>query len=609
MGFLATLTNQLGILLKSQSAARRVMLLGVAMASLGGLGWMIYQAQTGGYTVLIQNLRPADGVEAMAKLQQLGIKARMESGGTTIQVPQTRFDDAIMMLSIEGIPSSGTVGYELMDKSSLGQSKFQQEKNYLRMREGELARTLLSLREVEKAKVHLALPEDSVFIKDEKAATASVVLKLHAGNKLEERQINGIVNLVSHGIEGLKPENVSIIDDNGNLINQARNDDASQSTEAQQNYKIKYEDLLKSRIESQLENIVGRGKVAARVQADFNFSTQHQISQRYNPDEQNPILKMEKAVSESLAGKAAAGGPTGAPGSSSNLPATLSGGAGANTTTSATAAGDAGTSKTDRTAEYAVSSTWDETQQTVPTPKKVSVAVLVDWAEDKDTAGKVTPRVRTPEEITAIEDLVKAAIGFTANETREDQIKVMCERFKTDAPDTAKESWFNSYPVRLMIQLGVQWGIVGLIGLLLILMVLRPALKQIMVTPMGSALQALPAGAGGLMGQISAETMQSLPPEVQAALANNQARGGQKGIEAMGRLEDAPLDEVEEEEIPEELRDNKEAIKHFRLQRLAAKQARLTQAEAQKIHQEVLETAKSNPQKTVSLMRQWMDEA
>lgn len=623
MAFLASLTNQLGIMLSSQSTARRIMLALVALTSLGGLGWLIIHAQSGGgYVTLLSNLRPADGVEALAKLQQIGIKAKLENGGTTILAPQSRFDDAIMMLSMEGIPSTGTVGYEMMDKSSLGQSKFQQEKNYLRMREGELARTLLSIREIERAKVHLALPEDSLFVTEEKPATASVALKLQRGARLSERQVSGVVNLVSHSVEGLKPENVSVIDEMGMQLNQPRNDDASQSTQAQQTYKLQYEDLQKSRVESMLENVIGRGKVSARVQAEFNFATQHQIRQTYNPDEQPAILRTEKQTAENETGKDR-NGIQGAPGSASNLPL----GAGNGTTSATATAGPGGTTRTDRTAEYAVSSTWEETQQATPTPKRLSVAVLVDWAEDKDASGKSTWRPRTPEELTSLEDLVKAAIGYTQNETREDQVKVICERFKTDAGDTTKESFLSSYNGRQMIQLGVQWGIVGLIGLLLILMVLRPAVRQITVTAVGGGLQALPAGAAGAAGalegpggeggavegggapdalsQIPASMLASLPPDVQAALRASQ---GGKGGALSGPANDG-FDDIDISEIPEELRDNQEAIRQFKLQRLAAKQARLTQVEAQRIHQEVMDTAKNNPQKTVSLLRQWMDEA
>lgn len=609
MGLLASLTNQLGILLKSQSAARRIMLLIVALASLTGLGWMIIQAQTGGYTLLISNLRPAEGVEALAKLQQLGIKAKMENGGTSIQVPRNRFDDAIMMLSMEGIPSSGTVGYELMDKTSLGQSNFQQQKNYLRMREGELARTLLSIRQIQHAKVHLALPEDSLFVKDEKAATASVVLKLQRGSRLEGREVTGIVNLVSHSIEGLKSENVSVIDDSGNTLNQAHTEDSSQSSIAQQSYKLQYEEKLRNDIESQLENVVGKGKVSARVRADFNFSTQHQIRQSYNPEEQTPILRTEKTTLESTGNKSAGALQQGIPGSTSNLPSAISGVATNNGSTS----GSEGLTRQDRTAEYAVSNTWEETQQSVPTPKQISVAVLVDYAETKDASGKVTAQPRTQQELADYEDLVKAAIGFVSTDLRTDQVKVLCSRFRTEVPEDLKDSLLNNYTVRQYIQLGVQWGIVGLIGLLLILMVLRPAVKQISVYPVElTDAKALPPGTA------EAAAQGQLPPGKSAGAAiGSEGQGSAKatgqlgqrnviGIAAGATEEDD--DEFDLDDLPEEMRGNQDAIRQFKLQRLAAKQAKMTQAEADKIHADVMATARENPQKTVSLMRQWMEE-
>lgn len=592
MGFLNTLTNQLGNVLRSQSTARRLMLVLVALASLGGLAYLAFSAKRGAMQVLYPTLPPGEAIEAMAKLRQVGIDAQLDNNGTTLKAPSARADEALMLLAMEGIPGNGVIGLELMDKSTIGQTKFQQEKNYHRMREGELARTLLSIREIEHARVHLALPNNELFVKEEKPATASVVLKMRRGAQLSERQISGIVHLVAHGIEGLQSENVSIIDQNGNLLNPPKGDEGMLGSVTQQAYKTQYEELLKGRIESMLEPIIGRGKVAARVQAEFDFAKVRRVKETFNPDEQDQIVRMQKTQRET-----------------SGTPAEA-----AKTATASTSVSTPGQFKerNEQTTEYDVSKTWEESDQSVPTPVRLTVAVLVDGAYEPvgtDAQGqpKLEFRPRSPEDIAKIENLVKNTIGFTNNDKRQDDVKVECAQFKLDEQNEAAEPFYMSYPVRQWMQLSVPWVVTLVIGLLLVFLVLRPAMRQIMVTAVpagaGGHYDALPAPAGGLR-QMSRNELDASQGNVPAAL-----RGGEGPLALnMGgmSLDDIQLDESE---IPEELRGNQEAIRMFKLQKMAAQQARLSQAQSQNMHEEVITTAKANPQKTVSLLRQWMDEA
>jgi flagellar M-ring protein FliF len=609
MNFIASLTNQLGSLLQSQSAARRLTLFLILCGSVAAMIWLSVHARTGGYVVLCSDLRPGEAGEAMSKLREIGIPSQVENGGTAIKVQRAKADDAAMALAMEGIPDGGRVGFELMDKSTIGQTRFQQEKNFHRMREGELARTLLSLREIENARVHLALPEDSLFVSEAKPPTASVVLKLRRGAVLTGRQVNGITHLVSRSVEGLKPENVSIIDSQGNLLNQARTDDAAEFTATQQAYKTQYEDLLKNRIESMLENVIGKGKVSARVQAEFDFSTMHQIKESYDPE--LSTIKTQKYLTEGTGEKSAGAlGIGGVAGSASNVPP-LAPLAQAGETT-ATGTGQ-GLTKTEVSTEYAPSKTWEESQQTVPVPQRLSVAVLVDgtYEEVKSGKGEVKQEFqpRPQAELDQFKSLVEAAIGFTSNEKRQDTVTVACASFKTDTPKEEKEPFLLTYPVRQMIQLGVEWGVIGVVGLLLILMVLRPAIKQMLVMPISSARGALP----GFMGERLTHH-----GEHPAALSAGRS-GGARGLAspegeadqdaALDANYDAMLNDLSDIEIPEELKGNQEAIRTYKLQRLAARQAKLTQAQAQKMQKEMVDTARNNPQKTVSLLRQWMDEA
>ena len=286
--------------------------------------------------------------------------------------------------------------------------------------------------------------------------------------------------------------------------------------------------------------------------------------------------------------------------------------------------GAAGTTRSDLTTEYVISKTWQESEQTVPTPLRMTVAVLVDGLYDTDNSVKGQPkqifRPRDSKELTELEDLVKNTIGFTNTDKRQDTVKVACAQFKVDTPEEEKEP-FLSYPMRQMIQMVVEWGIIGLMGLLLILMVLRPAIKQILVSVAPNPYQALPAGAGHLAagghmakGELRGKSEGDVPGTISQLSALAGSLSGQldeNGVPIQLQLHTGEIDEddLDENDIPEELRGNAEAVRMFKIQKLAAQQARFTQAQAQKIHKEVVETTKANPQKTVSLMRQWMDEA
>jgi flagellar M-ring protein FliF len=560
------------------------MLLVLIGGSTVALIWMALLAKDGSFAVLFSNLTPTDAAEARVKLAQMGIDARLENGGATIKVPSRRLDEATMMLALEGIPSGGSVGFELMDKSSIGQSKFQQEKNYHRMREGELARTLLTLQEVERARVHLALPDDSLFVKDQKSPTASVVLKLRRGQRLAERQLNGIVHLVSHSVEGMAPENVSIIDSEGNLLNSNTSDSGMQFTASQAGFKTGFEEQLKTRIESMLENIVGKGRVAARVTADFDFASLRQVSEKYDPEGQ--VVKSEQTSQESTSQSDAKQGGTG---SDSNLP-------GAKPASSGTSrAGE--TNHSDVTKEYALSREWKETSTNMPVPKRVSVALLVDGIYEEVTKdGKKAQefKPRSEEEVTKLQELVKAAMGYTTNEERQDLVTVECLPFKVEEPDATEAPWL-SYHMRQLIEMGVTWGVVGLIGILLIFMVLKPAVSQILVSRMPEMGGMLPAGAAGM--------------------GDYQQGGSSAAMEAMRKLQESlppgmelPPEALAEIRAMEGKLGEKDRAFNQMLQ-MNQLQAKSVTAQAQKVHQDVIESAKSDPHRTVSLMRQWMDEA
>lgn len=598
MGFLSNLTNQFGVLINSQSTARRLLLLGVVLGSVGCMVWLIIYAHTGGWSVLYTGMQQADAGDAVAKLRQLGIECKLDDGGTTIKVPSNRSDDAAVMLAMEGIPNSGVVGYEMMDENRLGQSKFQQEKNYHRMLEGELSRTVMSLPQVERARVHLALPDHSLFVEEEKQPTASVVLNMHAGSQVNDRQLNGIIHLVSHAVQGLTPENVSVVDHNGNLLNLQRRPEMESSTLAQQNFKTNYEETLKARIESMLEKWIGPGRVAARVQANFDFSTLHEVREIYNPEDQEPIVRSEQAQTQAKAefGQSGSGvkGPAGSP---SALPPSTQGGAAGKLPQGQ----DPRMVRSDRTVEYAVSNMQQESKHTMPSLKRVSVAVLVDGKYESTTnsEGEEINRFqpRGQDELKQIEEMVKATIGYTNDQTRQDLVTVQCAPFTLDTPQEV-DLPIISYEMREMIEIGLEWTIVGLIGFLLVMVVLRPAVKGIVVTPARTA--ALPSGG---MAHLAGSSSSG------AGLGSGETNSLSQNQQGTGQSLSEMIESMKNEEIPPEVAQDPERVRQYREQRIAMQKAKLSNAESKEIQEQITETAKNDPKKTVGLLRQWMDEA
>lgn len=561
MAFLNNLVSQLSQVIARQSPARRVVLALAMVGTLGGLVWLMLSTSSGGWVPILTQSDLSETGAAMAKLSQLQIPTRTESNGTTLLVARDRQDEAVMLLAMEGIYDRGTMGNELLDRNSFGDSKFKQEKNYLRVREGELARTLMSLSEVENARVHLALPEQELFVSDQKPPKASVVLKLRPGRRLNERQINGIVNLVSHSIEGLEPDNVSIIDSAGNMLNQRSPSSFANITAENLNFKLQAEERLRNEIEKMLERTVGRGRVVASVQMEYDFSQQKSVATIFNPNEQDPILRTDRQTVEQqvIAGEIA------------NDPDTQ-----VDTT-------PPGTMRNESTRDYAVSQRVEEKSVLLPTLERVTVGVMVDgtYVETVDPDGNLTRefRPRSPQELAELERIVRAAIGFN-NETRQDVVELTCVPFQIEEQDVMSAGWFTP-EMRELTQMGIQWGVIAFIGLLLILLVLRPAVGRIMVTPVPAEdNEALPGGASE--GRI---TLPGVSPE----------EGGEEGA----------LDEAAIERLAQMGQLDQSQLARLRLLQQSNK---AMSASSQRIFSEIQEEVKNNPERTVGLIRQWMEE-
>ncbi len=593
MQLLTNVAQQTRAIVAAQPLTRRLLLLVVILASMGAMTLLVMRAHTGGYVILYDNLERGSAGEIATVLNQRGIQYKAENAGAMIKVPRSKLEEAILALSMEGIPDSGTVGFELLDKGMLGQSNFVQQKNYHRMLEGEISRTLMKVEEIEQARVHIALPEDSLFVTEQKHATASVQVKLRRGRQLTERQVSGISHLISRAVEGLETDAVSIVDQQGNLLSQSRDNEILQASGVNQTYKTRYEERLKKEVETLIESTLGPGRVAARVQADFDFSTMDEQREIFNPDAQDAIPQMEQQTTEQSAAPASAvtAAAGGAAGSTSNVPDLATSGAGG-----APAAPAQGTLRQEVTRQFAVSRQSLKTTQTAPKLTRLTVAVLVDGEYDEPAAGApegAEPefRPRPEEELATLRTLVEATIGFDGE--RGDIVTVQSAPFSMTEFETMEEGgWLSRPETRRLVELGIQWGTVALIGLLLILGVIRPALKQVLVSPVHDHPQALPAGLAGRMAMIDANAGSGAA----AAAAGGGAAAGKPKANAPKGPSMANM-----------LLGGDQA-RQFEMQQMA-EHARISQEQAQNIHREVVDTAKSQPQKSVSLLRQWMDEA
>ncbi|QAU34366.1 flagellar basal-body MS-ring/collar protein FliF [Janthinobacterium sp. 17J80-10] len=417
----------------AQSAAGRNIILmvgaAVAVAVMAGV-WM--WSQQPDYRVLFSNFSDRDGGAIVASLQQMNIPYKYAEGGGAILVPATQVHDARLKLASQGLPKGGNVGFELMENQKLGVSQFHEQVNFQRALEGELARSIQAIAQVAAARVHLALPKASVFLRDQQKPTASVLINLHPGRSLDQQQVNAVVHLVASSVPELPPKNVSVIDQNGNLLSQ---NDKPRDTNGLDPSQLKYvQELQQSivkRIESIITPIVGADNVRAEATADVDFSHTEQAAEIYKPNQEpNSGTVRSQQSSEALNG--AQGGPGGVPGALSNqppAPATApltvpaSGAAG---TTGANIAPGASVQK-DVTVNYEVDKTVRYVQQPMGGVKRLSVAVVVNYKREVAKDGKVTMKPLSEAEKTQIADLVKEAMGF--NRDRGDTLNVVNSPF------------------------------------------------------------------------------------------------------------------------------------------------------------------------------------
>ena len=430
--------------------------------------------------VLFTNLSDKDGGAVIAALSQMNVPYRFAPGGAAILVPEDRVHDARLKLASQGLPRGGTVGFELMENQKFGVTQFQERLNFQRGLEGELARSIQSLAAVQNARVHLALPVQNGFLRDQQKPSASVLLSLYPGRTLDRGQVAGIVHLVASSVPDLAPKQVSVIDQTGSLLSSDGGSPANGLDASQLNYVRQLESGFGQRVLDIVEPIVGTGNVRAQVTADVDFTQSESTAEQYRPNQGGePAAVRSQQVLESADAGAAA---QGIPGALSNQPpapaaAPVNGPAQPVAAAAAGRPGSAG-GRREATTNYEVDKTVRVTRNATGTIRRLTAAIVVNHRRTVDESGKVTFTPLTPAELENVNALVRETIGF--NRERGDSINVVNAPFtEIEAPkETPLAIWQQPENIALARDLGKQLGLL-LLAVVVIFTLIRPALKAL----------------------------------------------------------------------------------------------------------------------------------
>ena len=459
---------------------RSKLTMGAGLLALAGavLAITLWSAQ-GDYRPLFTGLADKDGGAVIGQLSAMQVPYKHEAGGT-ILVPAGQVYELRMKLAALGLPKGGSgnaVGFELMDKSSIGQTQFNERLNFQRALEGELTRTITAMSDVADARVHLAMPQQNGFFREQQKPSASVMLTLRGGRTLDRSQIAGIVHLVSSSVPELNPKAVSVIDQSGALISQTGADPATGLDGQQLQFKQQIEAGYNKRIFELLEPVVGRDNLRSTVTADVDFSQTEATAEEYRPNQGPNAQAAVRSSQSNESTNGSAAPPTGVPGALANqppVPATAPVN-GASAPLQATQAGGANSSRKEQVTNYELDKTVRVTRGAVGNVKRLNAAIVVNHRTVTDAKGKTTTQPVPAEEITRLTDLVKEAMGFSAD--RGDSVKVISAPFVSDKVEPVdlpfyKQPWLLDIARSAIVPLAfVAIALIAVFGMI------RPAIK------------------------------------------------------------------------------------------------------------------------------------
>ncbi|HVO74863.1 MAG TPA: flagellar basal-body MS-ring/collar protein FliF [Ignavibacteriaceae bacterium] len=381
------------------SLQQKILLGGTSIFTIVIMSFLFMYMNKPSYSALYTNLAQEDASKVLEYLSSQKIQYEIEDGGSTIKVPKDKVYELRLSLAGKGIPSSGVVGYEIFDKTTMGMSEFMQKLNYKRALEGELSRTISQQEGVEGVRVHIVFPQKSVFKDEEKLPTASVVLKLRNNYTMTNGNVAAIINLVSSSVEGLLPEKVTLLDTKGRLLSKEYSEDPFAVNSGKQ-YEIKQsvENYLATKAQSLMDNVLGYGNAMIQINADLNFDQVEKTMELYDPESQVAVSEQSiKTENQGSEGKD----------SSSQV-------------------------SQNNTTNYEISKTVQRVVENSGNIKKLSIAAVINYSQKEVKKGEETEvqyEPRPEQQLKMLEEIIKNAVGFDL--TRNDQFSIVNLSFET----------------------------------------------------------------------------------------------------------------------------------------------------------------------------------
>lgn len=459
--------NNLLQTLRNLGPARLAAIGGVGLLLIGFFVYLTTRLSTPEMELLYAELQQTEAAAIAKKLEEAKVPFTVDKTGTKIMVPADQVGPMRMRMAAQGLPSGGSVGYELFDKGEgFGATSFMQNINHLRALEGEMARTVQTLNGVQQARVHLVLPKRELFARQQNPATASVFLKLRPGAQLSRENIQAIQQLIAASVPNLDPNRISIVDDKGKLLARGTGSDTAEAMMASaEEKKQAYEGRLARTIEDLLGRTLGYGKVRAEVSADLDFDRITTQSEIFDPESQ--VVRSTQTVTES--NESSDRDPLAPVTVDQNLPT-------AQASSSASPLSSNKSNRNEETINYEITKTTKSHVREAGTVRRLSVAVLVDgtYQLSKDAPPAYQPR--SEQEIESIKALVRSAVGLDA--VRGDSLEVVNMRFWSPEDDVQKpEELFMGMTKDDLFRIA-EMVVLGIVAVLIILLVIRPLISR-----------------------------------------------------------------------------------------------------------------------------------
>ena len=461
------------------SFTKKLTLVGVSAGIAIIIGGMFFWASRTTYQPLLGSLSPEDSTFVIRYLRDKRIPFVVDDSGKTISVPPEKVYDLRLELSANGLAQTGVVGYEVFDKQSFGATSTVQRINEQRALEGELIRTINHVKGIERSRVHLAIPQKSVFLEEDKKPTASVILDLSPGFIPNEDQVKGIQRMVASAVKNLDINAVSIISNSGKLLSQNNDDPQAVFAAAALDYQRKFEQKMEGKVQSLLATVLGEGKVVTKINADFDFSRESKVETIF--DGENIAIRSTNKDTDTMQGNRPM--PTGQPGVKSNIP-------GAENSQANNTVATNSTNRNNEVINYEVPKTTKSTEKPMATLKRLSVAVMVDGTSTPDPKAPGGVRTDPPaERLAEFKSIVANAVGW--DKDRDPPIEVKTISFYKEDLDQANKAVLQADRNRTIMNLA-QWIAIGLIFTLFFLFVVRPFIKWVTENTVDSVENFLP---------------------------------------------------------------------------------------------------------------------